>query len=90
MPAKAEEIMNLMCSMFDEGDIMAQPNTRHYTTLLYAWQRTKQPDAPEHCEQILKKMHEMHETLELASCKPDAFSYTTVLHCWADSGRPGM
>ena len=90
MPAKAEGIINLMCSMFDEGDVMAQPNTRHYTTLLHAWQRSKQAEAPEHCEQILEKMHELHESRELASCKPDAFTYTTVLHCWADSGRPGM
>jgi hypothetical protein len=88
-PYNAEAIMNLMCAMYDEGDEMAQPNTRHYTSLMYAWQRSHHVDAPEHCEQILRKMHELHELGVLPNCKPDAYTYTTVLHCWSNSSRAG-
>lgn len=89
-PEKAEAIMSLMCALFDEGDMLAQPNTKHYTTLMHAWQRSKRADTPERCERILENMHAMHMTQHLANCKPDAFTYTTVLHSWADSNRPGM
>ncbi|GKY94783.1 hypothetical protein MPSEU_000443400 [Mayamaea pseudoterrestris] len=88
MPLQAEAIINLMCALADDGDEMAVPNTKHYTTLLHAWQRSKMPDSLDHCEQILDKMHELYEIRGLTSCKPDAFTYTTVLHGWSDSGRP--
>jgi pentatricopeptide repeat protein len=85
----AEAILQLMCDVYDDNsDTLAEPNHRHYTTLIYAWQRSKDPQGPERCERILMKMHELHESGVLRKCKPDAFSYTSVLHCWADSKRP--
>lgn len=83
--AKAEEIMQMMCDVYDTGDTLAEPNNRHYTTLIFAWQKSKDPNGPDHCEHILEKMHTMHEQGILSNCKPDAFTYTSVLHCWADS-----
>ena len=84
---KAEQVIELMHEIFEAGDHLAEPNNRHYTTLIFAWQKSGKPEGPERCEQILETMHSLHELGKFPKCKPDSFSYTSVVHCWANSER---
>jgi len=86
-PTNAEAVLRLMWDDYNHGNKYAEPNVRIYTSVLYAWEKSKQNVAPERCEIILKKMHQLYETGTGLLCKPDLYTYTVCLHCWADSNR---
>ena len=77
--------------MFDDynegGNKCAQPNVRVFTNLLHAWRKSKDPLAPENCEKLLHHMYLLSETKGMPQCKPDVYTVTVLLHCWAESGR---
>jgi pentatricopeptide repeat protein len=86
-PEDAQKIMDLMWenAMFSEGPL---PNKKLYTNLLHAWQKSSDKyRAPEECENILRQMYRLHNSDKAPQCKPDIFTYTCILHCWADSKR---
>lgn len=87
-PAKAEGLLFLMWKDFEAGNPNAEPNTRVYTSVLSAWHKSGLEEAAEHCEIILERMHYLYATGKATLCKPDLFTYTTCLHCWADSKHP--
>lgn len=85
---KTEDILKLMWEDFERGNSSALPNTRCYTSCMYAWQKSKNKyHAPVACEKILAEMYKLHGSGEAPGCKPDLFAYTCILHCWADSKR---
>ena len=74
---KVEAVLNLMIDDYlRNGNQTAAPNTRHFTTLLNAWQKANLPEGPEHCEGILANMHKLYEDGFLPECRPDHFAYT--------------
>lgn len=85
---KTEQVLKLMWEDFGRGNKSALPNTRCYTSLMYAWQKSRNKyHAPEACENILADMYKLHDSGECTVCKPDLFAFTCILHCWADSKR---
>ncbi|KAL7560463.1 hypothetical protein ACA910_020506 [Epithemia clementina (nom. ined.)] len=84
---KAEAVLALMWHEFYRGNL--PPDKRIFTTVMYAWQRSdKKWQAPEACEHLLRQMHQLSDTAVAPECGPDTFTYTCILHCWADSDRP--
>ena len=85
--AKAETVLALMWHEFYKGNL--PPDKRIFTTVMYAWQRSeKKVEAPDACEHLLRQMHQLGDTGMAPTCGPDTFTYTCILHCWANSGRP--
>lgn len=87
-PEKAQIVLRLMFEDYNEGgNLSAEPNVRVFTNLLHAWRKSKDPTAPESCEQLLQHMDELSDNHGLSHCKPDVFAVTVLLHCWVESGR---
>ena len=84
---KAEAVLALMWHEFYRGNL--PPDKRIFTTVMYAWQRSdKKLEAPDACEHLLRQMHQLNDTGMAPACGPDTFTYTCILHCWANSDRP--
>jgi pentatricopeptide repeat protein len=66
-----------------------RPVTRSYNAVLDAWAKSKLPYAPQRAESMLATMWELYESSSCAShpkdnnVKPDVFTYTSVIQCWA-------
>jgi len=77
-----------MAEDYTSGNTTAEPNVRVFTNLLHGWRKSKDPKAPENCEELIAYMEMLADTERLPQCKPDLFSITVLLHCWVESGRP--
>jgi pentatricopeptide repeat protein len=85
---KAESILKLAWEDYEQGNRLALPNTRCYTSCMYAWQKSSNKYvAPEENEKLLREMYQLYTDGKAPQCKPDLFTYTCVLHSWADSKR---
>lgn len=72
---KAEEVLKLMWKDHEAGNDEALPNRKIYTTVMYAWQNSKNKYyAPERCEQLLVEMNRCFESGKAPGCKPDVFA----------------
>jgi pentatricopeptide repeat protein len=58
-----------------------KPNIHTYNTLINAWSKSNQSQAPYEAEAILMEMIDMNSRKEL-NCGPDVVTYNTVLNCW--------
>lgn len=83
---QAERILKEMYSAYNHNNTNVKPNTQTVTAVLFAWSRSKNPDAPERAEAILKHMHDLGSEHNLY-LQPDIMAYNAVLHCWAKSSR---
>jgi hypothetical protein len=84
--AAAENVLSLMFQdYFNYHNALAKPNVRVYTNVLHAWRKSKSLDAHERCEKILEEMHRLSDTGVAPECKPDAYAYTVLFHCLAES-----
>jgi pentatricopeptide repeat protein len=96
---RAEEILERQLQDYQEGhgNVDAKPNTQTFNTVLLAWSKTRthRREAPSRAEAILQRMQEAqssnHDTPHNSSttCRPDQYSVTSVLACWANSDLPG-
>jgi CRISPR/Cas system type I-B associated protein Csh2 (Cas7 group RAMP superfamily) len=53
---------------------------------LAAWRRSKNPNAAERAEKILRQMHQLYEN-DILLIKPNFKSYQTVLDTWEKSSQ---
>ncbi|GAX13218.1 hypothetical protein FisN_17Hh150 [Fistulifera solaris] len=84
--AAAENVLSLMFQdYFNYHNTLAKPNVRVYTNVLHAWRKSKSLDAHERCENLLEEMHRLSDTGVAPECKPDAYAYTVLFHCLAES-----
>ncbi|GAX22657.1 hypothetical protein FisN_17Lh150 [Fistulifera solaris] len=84
--AAAENVLSLMFQdYFNYHNTLAKPNVRVYTNVLHAWRKSNSPDAHERCENLLEEMHRLSDTGVAPECKPDAYAYTVLFHCLAES-----
>jgi pentatricopeptide repeat protein len=63
------------------------PDTRLFNMIIAAWSRSKQSDAGERAEQVLRQMQTMcvSKQYQYMNVTPDKVSYTTVIQAWAVS-----
>jgi len=84
---KVEELFQMMRTAHRKGCGWGEPNVKHYTTVIKAWQMSNLHVGPERCEELLDEMYRLHASGTFDNCRPDTMTYTAVLHCWADSRR---
>lgn len=74
LPQQAMSVLDLMFHSFMAGNSAAEPNVRCFTCLLHAWRKSKAPNAPDQCANLLTVMGEIAAVHNLQSCAPDRFS----------------
>jgi hypothetical protein len=61
-----------------------KPDLISYNTVINAWSRSKDPDAPKRAEAILNHMESQYQN-GLSSIRPDVVTYTSCIAAWARS-----
>jgi len=84
-PSKAQEILNKMQELWEEGENEMKPDVRTFTTVMNAWGRSNDPDAASNAHGILERMNKKYDATKDRTIKPNKFSYTAVLDAYAFS-----
>jgi len=82
---KAQEILERMEQCYASGDESCKPTTISYNAVIDAYAKSKQEEAAERAEQVLRRMGVLYK--EGADIKPNTRSFNTVINAWAKSGR---
>jgi pentatricopeptide repeat protein len=77
--SKAQGILEDLLREYQHNSSL-KPNVHCFTTVLKAWSHSKDPQAPEQAEALLKRMADYH-------VQPNVVSYSTVLDAWAKSSH---
>jgi len=86
---RAEQIVNEMYDNYynittpSNYNSVAKPTVECFSTVLKAWSKSKENDAPERATALLERMKGTTNMIQ-----PNMVSYTTVMDSWAKSGRP--
>lgn len=64
-----------------------QPNVYTFSSLMNAWVKSKDPQAPSRAENILELMHELHSEFPEWNVAPNQITYATAIDAWAKVGR---
>jgi pentatricopeptide repeat protein len=59
------------------------PDVTCFTSIIHAWSKSGQPNAPQMAEAVLQRMQDFAEWTGQHSLRPDVISFTTVLQAWA-------
>jgi len=82
---KAQDILERMEQCYAAGDESCKPTTISYNAVIDAYAKSRQEDATESAEQVLRRMGVLYK--EGADVKPNTRSFNTVINAWAKSGR---
>jgi len=82
---KAQGILERMEQCYAAGDEFCKPTTVSYNAVIDAYAKSKQEEAAERAEQVLRRMGALYK--EGADIKPNTRSFNTVINAWAKSGR---
>jgi len=82
---KAQEILERMEQSYAGGDESCKPTTVSYNAVIDAYAKSKQEEAAERAEQVLRRMGALYK--EGAAIQPNTRSFNTVINAWAKSGR---
>jgi len=82
-PEKTESVL----SEWIVNERAPKPTTQDFNAVLQAWLRSKRPNAAEKAEAGLAQMKQMVESHGF-DCRPDLYSFTTVISCYAQSDNP--
>jgi pentatricopeptide repeat protein len=83
---EAEALLQEMLSSSSNNNSLPKPDAYCFSSVLFAWSRSKDPNAADRAEIILVRMHEMNQANELDQ-PPNVFCYTNVLSCLARSKK---
>ena len=85
-PKEAEEyLMELLLAYDDTLDSDLAPTRVHFNSLIDAWSRTRDRDAPNRAYSILRKMQRIAATTGNPDIEPDVITFTIVLQTLAMS-----
>lgn len=79
---EAEQCLENMKRLCDEGVIKDGPNVYHYNSVLKAWAKSQADDSADRAEALLRKM----ESGNIAHVKPNTISYNTCIDAYAQNG----
>jgi len=82
---RAQEILERMEQCYAAGDESCKPTTVSYNAVIDAYAKSKQEEAAERAEQVLRRMGVLYK--EGADIRPNTRSFNTVINAWAKSGR---
>jgi hypothetical protein len=81
---KVEALLQELYELYrDHGHRTLQPTTPMFSLVLYAWSKSKDPDAAERAEMILDRMLEMEKNNVFPGLKVTAFCFNIVMVCWS-------
>ena len=83
---RAEQILINMQAMYEEGDILVQPDTQSFYNVILAWSLSREKYAPQRALQVLNWMIQLYETNVNNLALPDEECFTTVLNMVCKSG----
>jgi len=88
---KAEMLLNRMEELYEtKENLGCRPNKRSYNSVMNAYAKSLEKNAPTKAEMILRKMENMYEENEFeGDIKPDFVSFATVINAWARSFEYG-
>ncbi len=76
--ARAEDILNKMQKMYEDGFDEVQPDTFSFASVLNAYANSNQPGAAEKAEEILRHMQLLYENGN-NRVKPNTICFATVI-----------
>ena len=82
---RAQEILERMEQCYAAGDELCKPTTVSYNAVIDAYAKSRQEEAAERAEQVLRRMGVLYK--EGADIQPNTRSFNTVINAWAKSGR---
>jgi PPR repeat len=86
---QAETILQELIDLYEEtDDPTLAPKREYFTSLIYAWSKSGESDAPQRAENILQLMQDMARRYESEDMQPDATSFNCTIHAYAQSGSP--
>jgi pentatricopeptide repeat protein len=86
--AKAETLLERLCTMRTKGEHGASPNAVTFSLVVTAWSKSGAFQAAHRAETVLKEMRRMYEAGAVAM-KPDFLIYSSLITCWANSRMNG-
>jgi hypothetical protein len=75
-----------MKDRFDAGDVDLAPNVFSFSTVIYAWSKSGDPDAGKHVERLLDTMIDLHDK-GVRDVAPNTVTYSSCIHAWSKSGQ---
>jgi pentatricopeptide repeat protein len=84
---QAEAVLRDLCEKAVKHS-HCMPDVTSFTTAIAAWSKSRDPNAPERAERLLRLMQEFAATTGLESVQPNVVTVTAVLNCWAKSNQP--
>ena len=81
-----EELYALYLDHYEQGhenSSLLLPTTPFFSLVLYAWSKSKDPEAAERAESILEHMLEMEESGEIPTLKVQSNFFNIVMVCWS-------
>lgn len=81
---KAQECLAKMYHKFESGVLATRPSTTSWQTVVEAWTRSRDPNAPHRVLAIWKRMEELHDEGVLDQ-RPNAKIYVLMLECFSKS-----
>lgn len=84
--ALLEELYALYLDHYEQGhenSSLLLPTTPFFSLVLYAWSKSKDPEAAERAESILEHMLEMEESGEIPTLKVQSNFFNIVMVCWS-------
>ena len=82
---RAQDILERMEQCYAAGDEDCKPTTVSYNAVIDAYAKSRQEEAAERAEQVLRRMGVLYK--EGADIQPNTRSFNTVINAWAKSGR---
>ena len=79
---EAEQCLENMKRLCDDGIIKDGPNVYHYNSVLKAWAKSQADDSADRAAALLRKM----ESGDIVQVKPNTISYNTCIDAYAQSG----
>lgn len=84
---QAEAVLREMCQKAAKCSLCT-PDVTSFTTVIVAWSKSRDPNAPSRAERLLRLAHEFAVMTGLESAQPNVVTVTAVLNCWAKSNLP--
>lgn len=84
--ALLEDLYALYLDHYEQGhenSSLLMPTTPFFSLVLYAWSKSRDPDAAERANAILETMLEMEESGEIPSLKVQSNFFNIVMVCWS-------
>lgn len=85
---EAEALLQKMLSSSEDDSATPKPDMYTFSSVLYAWSKSRSPHAAERAEAILVRMLQMYLSGGLDQ-PPNVYCYTNVLVCLANSRKKG-